>query len=88
MRAPRGTVEHACGALGRAPRIHARLRRLGMKPGEKRGLASRGTQPGQDLYQKSRQSIKGNSPQPGHMLEQGDNALPYGTGCRLMTLFR
>jgi hypothetical protein len=37
-RAPRHTVEHACGALGRAPCIHARLRRLATKTGEKCGL--------------------------------------------------
>jgi hypothetical protein len=37
-RAPRRTVEYACGALGRAPCIHARLRRLATKPGEKCGL--------------------------------------------------
>ncbi len=34
----RRTVEYACGALGRAPCIHARLRRLATKPGEKSGL--------------------------------------------------
>jgi hypothetical protein len=38
-RAPRRTVECACGALGRAPCIHARLRRLATKPCEKSGLA-------------------------------------------------
>ncbi len=37
-RAPRRIVEYACGALGRAPCIHARLRRLATKPGEKCGL--------------------------------------------------
>ena len=44
-RAPRRTVEYACGALGRAgweapdaPCIHARLRRLATKPREKNGL--------------------------------------------------
>jgi len=37
-RAPRRTVKYACGALGRAPCIHARLRRLATKPGEKCGL--------------------------------------------------
>jgi hypothetical protein len=37
-RAPRRTVEYACGALGRAPCIHARLRRLATKPCEKCGL--------------------------------------------------
>jgi hypothetical protein len=37
-RAPRHTVEYACGALGRAPCIHARLRRLATKSGEKCGL--------------------------------------------------
>jgi hypothetical protein len=37
-RAPRRTVEYVCGALGRAPCIHARLRRLATKPREKRGL--------------------------------------------------
>ncbi len=37
-RAPRRTVEYVCGALGRAPCIHARLRRLATKPGEKCGL--------------------------------------------------
>jgi len=31
-------VEYAGGALGRAPSIHARLRRLATKPGEKCGL--------------------------------------------------
>ncbi len=35
-RAPRRTVEYGCGALGRAPCIHARLRRLATKPGAKR----------------------------------------------------
>src|SRR5512136_2162689 len=39
LRAPRRTVEYACGALGRAPCIHARLRRLAKKPGEKCGLS-------------------------------------------------
>ena len=34
-RAPRRTVEYVCGALGRAPCIHARLRRLATKPCEK-----------------------------------------------------
>jgi hypothetical protein len=38
-RAPRRTVEYACGALGRAPCMHARLCRLATKPGEKCGLA-------------------------------------------------
>jgi len=28
LRAPRSTIEYACGALGRAPCIHAGLRRL------------------------------------------------------------
>ncbi len=37
-RAPRRTAEYVCGGLGRAPCIHARLRRLAMKPGEKCGL--------------------------------------------------
>jgi hypothetical protein len=37
-RAPRHTVEYSCGALDRAPCIHARLRRLATKPGEKCGL--------------------------------------------------
>ncbi len=37
-RAPRRTVEYACGALGRAPCIHARLRRLATKSREKCGL--------------------------------------------------
>jgi len=32
------TVEYACGALGRAPCVHARLRHLATKPGEKSGL--------------------------------------------------
>jgi len=36
-RAPRRTVEYACGTLGRAPCIHARLRHLATKPGEKSG---------------------------------------------------
>jgi hypothetical protein len=40
-RAPRHTVEYACGALGRAPCIHARLRRLATKSGEKCGLGLR-----------------------------------------------
>jgi hypothetical protein len=31
-RAPRRTVEYACGALGRAPWFHARLRRLAANP--------------------------------------------------------
>ena len=35
--APRRTVEYACGALGRAPCIHARLHRLATKSGEKAG---------------------------------------------------
>ena len=39
-RAPRHTVEYVCGALGRAPCIHARLRRLATKPCEKCGLSS------------------------------------------------
>src|SRR5512136_3092493 len=38
LRAPRRTVEYACGALGCAPCIHARLRRLATKPCEKCGL--------------------------------------------------
>jgi hypothetical protein len=45
-RAPRRTVEYACGALGRAgkssqaaPCIHARLRLLATKPGEKSVLS-------------------------------------------------
>ena len=38
-RAPRRTVEYAYGALGRAPCIHARLRCLATKTGEKCGLA-------------------------------------------------
>jgi hypothetical protein len=38
-RAPRHTVEYACGALGRAPCIHTRLRCLATKSGEKCGLA-------------------------------------------------
>ena len=42
LRAPRRTVEYACGALSRAllakRRIHARLRRLATKPCEKCGL--------------------------------------------------
>jgi len=33
-------VEQACGALGRAPCIHARLRRLATKPREKYRLVS------------------------------------------------
>jgi hypothetical protein len=37
-RAPRRTVEYACGALGRAPCIHTHLRRIATKPGEKCGL--------------------------------------------------
>ena len=36
-RAPRRTVEYARGALGRAPCIHARLRRLATKPVRKAG---------------------------------------------------
>ena len=39
-RAPRHTVKYACGALRRAPCIHARLSRLAAKPGEKCGLGS------------------------------------------------
>ena len=39
-RAPRRTVEYACGALGRAPCIHARLRRLATKSDEKCGLSA------------------------------------------------
>ena len=39
-RAPRHTVEYACGALRRAPCIHARLRRLATKYGEKSGLVT------------------------------------------------
>jgi hypothetical protein len=35
---PRRSVDYACGALGRAPRIHARLHRLATNPGEKCGL--------------------------------------------------
>ena len=38
-RAPRRTVEYACGALGRAPCIHARLRRLATITREKCGLS-------------------------------------------------
>ena len=38
LRAPRRTVEYACGALSRAPCIHARLRRLDTKPCEKCGF--------------------------------------------------
>ena len=37
-RAPRHTVVYVCGALGRVPCIHARLRRLATKTGEKCGL--------------------------------------------------
>jgi len=37
-RAPRHTVKYACGALRRAPCIHARLHRLATKHGEKCGL--------------------------------------------------
>ena len=37
-RAPRHTVEVACGALGRAPCIHTHLRRLATESGEKCGL--------------------------------------------------
>ena len=40
-RAPRRTVEYVCGALSRAPCIHARLRRLATKPREKCGLVPR-----------------------------------------------
>jgi len=40
-RAPRRTVEYVCRALGLAPCIHARLRRLATKPREKCGLAFR-----------------------------------------------
>ena len=36
-RAPRRTVKYVCGALGRAPCIHARLRLLATKPREKCG---------------------------------------------------
>ena len=39
-RAPRRTVEYACGALGRAPCIHTRLHRLATKSGEKCGLSA------------------------------------------------
>jgi hypothetical protein len=39
-RAPRRTVEYACGALGRAPCIHARLHCLATKSREKCGLTS------------------------------------------------
>jgi len=39
--APRHTVKYACGALRRAPCIHARLRRLETKYGEKSGLGSK-----------------------------------------------
>ena len=39
-RAPRRTVEYVCGALSRAPCIHARLRRLATKPREKCGLGA------------------------------------------------
>ena len=49
-RAPRHTVVYVCGALGRAgwkapdaPCIHARLRRLATKTGEKCGLAMAGS---------------------------------------------
>jgi hypothetical protein len=51
-RAPRRTVEYACGALSRAgwkapdaPCIHARLRRLATKPCEKCGLEFSGLPP-------------------------------------------
>jgi hypothetical protein len=37
-RAPGHTVQYACGALGRAPCIHARLHRLVTKSDEKSGL--------------------------------------------------
>jgi hypothetical protein len=37
-RAPRHTVQYACGALGRPPCIHARLHLLVTKSGEKSGL--------------------------------------------------
>jgi hypothetical protein len=50
-RAPRRTVEYACGALGRAgqrlpdaPCIHVRLRLLATKPGEKSGLIFPGSE--------------------------------------------
>jgi hypothetical protein len=39
-RAPRRTVEYVCGALSRAPSIHARLRRLATKTLEKGGLGA------------------------------------------------
>ncbi len=42
LRAPRHTVEYACGALGRAFCIHARLRRLATKPCEQCGLRATG----------------------------------------------
>ncbi len=45
-RAPRRTFEYVCGALGRAPCIHARLRRLATKPGEKCGLKAFQHRPG------------------------------------------
>ena len=48
-RAPRRTVEYACGALGRAPCIHARLRRLATKPDEKCGLAAKKAAPKMSL---------------------------------------
>jgi hypothetical protein len=37
-RAPRHTVEYACGGLGRAPCIHGLLHRLATNAGEKCGL--------------------------------------------------
>jgi len=41
-RVPRRTVEHACGALGRAGlKLHVRLRRLASKSREKCGLRIR-----------------------------------------------
>jgi len=44
-RAPRHTVKYACGALRRAPRIHARLRRLATKSCEKGGLGLQAPRP-------------------------------------------
>jgi len=49
-RAPRRTVEYACGALGRASCIHARLRRLATIPGEKSGLGGLAAMDGRGGY--------------------------------------
>jgi hypothetical protein len=56
-RAPRRTVEYACGALGRAPCIHARLRRLATKPCEKCGLSLLRDSPNKKQTQRAQMNL-------------------------------